>query len=425
MASVFAKYTKVSTGIVIILGFIFIPISIVLSQSIDYKTSQEINEINDKIKSKSDLIDELQSKAEQFAELIYEKQTESNSLENELSIIKNRIAKLEIDVERKNTEIDKTNLRIRETDLQIMEKEHQIEFQKIQLAGLLREINRQDKRSRLEILFANDSLSKFFAYIKSLEDVQSNMQVALAGVKDTKRELEIHEHTLETEKANLQKLLMEIEIEKQKYEQEKSAKEYLIEETQMSELEFQKQLSLIRYQQRVADEEIRSLEKAVKEKLRLAQLSNPNIEINPGQLLWPIPNQGITAYFHDPTYPYKHIVGAHSGIDIRTLINGTPSMGLPIRAPAAGIVIKTIVNGRYTGNAIYLSHGDLLTVYFHLSELYVSTDDFVEIGEIMGLSGGSPGHPGSGLSSGPHLHFEVRQNGIPVDPCAYLTPSCY
>lgn len=394
------------------------------SQTIDFRTSQEVKEINQEIKTREEIIEELQEQANQYAQTIQNKQAEANSLENELDIIANRIAKLEIDIERKNNEIERSNLKIKETDLEIKEKESEINFQKIQLASLLREIHRQDSRSRLEILINNDSLSDFFSYVRQLEDVQSNMQVTLAGIKETKRELEIDEHALEKEKEELQKLLLEIEIEKQKFEEEKSGKERLIEETKLSESNYQKLLGEIRHQQRVANEEIRELEAEVKRKLQQAQLRNPNIVINPGQLLWPIQNQGITTYFHDPTYPFRHIVGEHSGLDLRTLVNGIPTMGLRVRAPSGGIVVKTIPNGRFTGNAIFLSHGDVLTTYYHLSEIWVEPDQLVNPGDTIGLTGGSPGHPGAGLSSGPHLHFEVRQNGIPVDPCGFLTPSC-
>ncbi len=394
------------------------------AQTIDFRTSEEIKTLNLEISKKSDLIEELGERAQELAKLIAENQEQATTLEHELALINNRIAKLELDIERRREEVSATELEIKETNLQLEEKERSIDFQKVQLSSLIRELHRQDKRGNLEILFVHDSLSSFFSYVRHLEDVQANVQVSLAGLKDGKRHLEVFERELELEKANLQQLLLELQVEQEKLEQEKAGQEALIEETELSEAEFQKRLGEIRFQQRVADEEIRNLEVEIKEKLRQAQLKNPNLVLNPGQLLWPIPNQGITTYFHDPGYPFRHIVGEHSGLDLRTLINGTPRMGMPLRAPASGIVVKTIANGKFTGNAIFLSHGDLMTVFYHLSEIYVQPDQFVNIGDTIGATGGAPGHPGAGLSSGPHLHFEVRQNGIPVDPCAYLSPSC-
>lgn len=427
----FKKFQSERRQIIIAFLLIFVLISTsnvfipdVNSQVLDKVTSQEVKALNEEIAEKNDQVKSLGDQAKEYAKLIQEKQALGNSLETELSIIENRIKKNELDIERKDAEIERTNLIIKQTDAQIGIKGEEINFQKLQLGSLLREIYRQDQRGQIEILFTNKNLSDFFGYVKRLEELQVNMQVTLAGVQDSKRELEIYEHTIEAEKAALQELLLELEIEKQKLDEEKGSQERLILDTELSESEFQKQLSEIRFQQRVADQEIRELEEAVKEKLRQTQLKNPSLNLNPGQLLWPIQNQGITTYYHDPTYPFRHIVGEHSGLDLRTLINGYPSMGVQLRAPGPGFVVKTIRNGRFTGNAIFLSHGDLMTVFYHLSEIYVEPDEFVNSGEIIGLTGGAPGHPGAGLSSGPHLHFEVRSDGIPVDPCLYLNPGC-
>jgi murein DD-endopeptidase MepM/ murein hydrolase activator NlpD len=68
-----------------------------------------------------------------------------------------------------------------------------------------------------------------------------------------------------------------------------------------------------------------------------------------------------------------------------------------------------------------LIHGDnISTVYGHISKPLVSEDDYVVQGQAIALSGGMPGTVGSGLTTGPHLHFEVRQDGVPVDPLEYL-----
>jgi murein DD-endopeptidase MepM/ murein hydrolase activator NlpD len=98
----------------------------------------------------------------------------------------------------------------------------------------------------------------------------------------------------------------------------------------------------------------------------------------------------------------------HEGIDI------TASTGTPIWAAAAGTVIHAGWLGGY-GNLVVVDHGDgLATAYAHASSILVSVGQSVAQGETIALVGST------GDSSGPHLHFEVRVNGVAVDPLFYL-----
>lgn len=98
----------------------------------------------------------------------------------------------------------------------------------------------------------------------------------------------------------------------------------------------------------------------------------------------------------------------HHGVDLRA------PTGTEVRTMAAGQVrFAGGMNGY--GNVIWIDHrGDLLTAYAHLSEILVSPGATVVSGQVVGLSGNT------GTSTAPHLHFEVWQNGRPVDPIGFL-----
>jgi murein DD-endopeptidase MepM/ murein hydrolase activator NlpD len=98
----------------------------------------------------------------------------------------------------------------------------------------------------------------------------------------------------------------------------------------------------------------------------------------------------------------------HPGIDI-----GAPT-GTPIKAAASGRVLTASYNGGY-GNLVVLDNGNgIATAYAHQSQIAVSVGETVTQGQVIGYVGST------GFSTGPHLHFEVRVNGSPVDPMGYL-----
>jgi peptidoglycan DL-endopeptidase CwlO len=118
-------------------------------------------------------------------------------------------------------------------------------------------------------------------------------------------------------------------------------------------------------------------------------------------LIWPV--QGpITSPF-GPRWG-----GFHPGIDI-----GIPE-GTPIHAAAAGTVIYCGWESGYGNLVVVDHHNGLATAYAHQSRIEVSCNQNVEQGQVLGLSGCT------GFCTGPHLHFEVRVNGSPVDPLGYL-----
>ncbi len=118
-------------------------------------------------------------------------------------------------------------------------------------------------------------------------------------------------------------------------------------------------------------------------------------------LVWPVSGP-ITS-------PYGMRWGSlHPGIDVGA------STGTPIHAAAAGTVLVASYNGGY-GNLVVLDNGNsIATAYAHQSSIAVTIGQTVSQGQVIGYVGST------GFSTGPHLHFEVRVNGTPVDPLGYL-----
>lgn len=123
--------------------------------------------------------------------------------------------------------------------------------------------------------------------------------------------------------------------------------------------------------------------------------------------IWPTEGW-VTSAFGRRISPFTGQPEMHPGIDI------SGKIGTPIKAPAKGVVSFTGVDGGY-GNTIVIKHGaGLDTRYAHLDKIAVKDGDTVNRGEIIGYLGNS------GRSTGPHLHYEVRLNGVSVNPMRYI-----
>lgn len=135
-------------------------------------------------------------------------------------------------------------------------------------------------------------------------------------------------------------------------------------------------------------------------------------EYNDGQFTWPVPaSSNITSQFGNRPKPTAGASTNHKGIDI------SAPFGTPIVAAASGKVIASGPASGY-GNWIKIDHGNgLTTTYGHMKTLYVSTGKQVSAGEKIALVGSE------GVSTGPHLHFQVEVNGTAVNPLTYFNKS--
>jgi len=132
-------------------------------------------------------------------------------------------------------------------------------------------------------------------------------------------------------------------------------------------------------------------------------------------LSWPMAGAQITQPFgpsdlvlEPPLGPYPHF---HTGLDLAA------PFGTPVTAAADGVVVAAMHTNVGYGNYVIVAHGGgIMTLYAHLVETDVSTGDRVTRGKRVGLEGSS------GLSTGPHVHFELRVNDLLFDPMIYLPP---
>ena len=155
------------------------------------------------------------------------------------------------------------------------------------------------------------------------------------------------------------------------------------------------------------DGEIASLEKEQASIKKLIAQQAKVLGSAPGTLARPVPG-AISSAFGPRIHPIHGYSLMHNGIDMNA------GSGQAIVSAASGTVIFAGVKGGY-GNTIMVDHGGgMVTLYAHQSKFAVSTGQSVKRGQTIGYVGST------GVSTGPHLHFEVRVGGNPVNPAKYL-----
>lgn len=374
--------------------------------------NSEIKDINKDIQKNKEKIKQIEEQKKYYSEAIQKAQSDKASLNNQLAILDNRLAKAELDIESTEIEIEKSDLEIRKTNIAIDSKNKEIEKEKNNIESALRLMHKQDEISALEIILLNDSFADFVSQVKYLEDIGKEIKDKLDNIKEYKKQLEEEKEKLNKKNENLAVLKSTLDEEKKQLEEEMGNRSFILEQTKSSEREYQRLLAGAKEEQRAAEADIASLEQAVRS--RVSALSGEKLEFNDSGFIWPVPKNTITSLFHDPDYPFRRIF-EHPAVDIRA------GQGTPLKAAASGYVARAKNAGKGY-SYIMLIHGDgLSTVYGHVSKIYVEEDEYVVQGQVIGLSGGMPGTPGAGsLTTGAHLHFEVRSNGIPVNPLEYL-----
>ncbi len=293
---------------------------------------------------------------------------------------------LEADLAR--TEID---LRNTETRLEDQAVAMYMEASAMPALGLF---SQQDAVSAATVIvYAGDIFAENEDIFTSFELLQREEERQREGVAERKVETQVQ--------------LAQLEAEKSQLEIERNAANEALAAAQNEAAAVQSLLDEIRRNIAAAEEHKDGLE-ADAERLEdeIARLQSDEGEA-PGILAWPL-NGRVSSPFGYRIHPILGVRKLHTGIDI----NG--STGTPISAAADGTVILSQTYGGY-GRAVVIDHGGgMSTLYAHQSSIAVSVGEVVTRGVVIGYVGCT------GSCTGPHLHFEVRLNGVPVDPMQYL-----
>lgn len=398
------------------------------AQATKPSTSDPAADLNAQITEKRKQLEELRQQAGAYQDAVDSSSKQVRDIQSQIGTIDSQIAQTNFQIQLKQAEIDTLELEMKALQGQIDEKNAAIGTQKDRLSEAVRQLDQNSRTSTLAVLVRNKSLSDFYGQAQAVASISQSLQDAIGNLSRLKDDLEAKQNQLNTKRDDVQQAKLQLEVQKGSTVDQKELKEELLSSAQNNQAQYDELLQQAVKEEQQANATITALERQLQEQLNGG--GEQPVFTSTGYI-WPAEGK-LTAYFRDPSYPFSCKVWKssscleHSGLDV-----GMPQ-GTPVRAVADGVVSVVNDPGFYYStdgrklrsalNFVGIIHGEgISSRYLHLSKIYVAADQFVKQGDVIGLSGGLPGTAGAGgITTGAHLHFEVRVNGIPDDPLKYL-----
>ena len=317
-----------------------------------------------------------------------------------------------------NATIEYFNLLIREKEYEVFNAQRRENEQLEKYKSRVRNMEENGLISYLEIIFDSTSFSDMLARIDFVADIMRSDENAYNNLvrarnvtiarklelEETKEELDEEKILLQQKEEELFEQLEEAEAIIYRMEQDIEESRRLHAQVRADEDKVQSDIrQMVAALARQEEAERRAREAAA---ARARQQAGGSVT-GSGQFIWPVSGT-ITSGFGVRRHPVFGDLRQHSGIDIAA------PHGTRVVAADSGTVIESTYNSSY-GNYVVISHGNgVTTLYAHLSTRSVGKGTTVSKGQQIGLIGST------GVSTGPHLHFEVSINGTRVNPRLHL-----
>jgi len=295
---------------------------------------------------------------------------------------------------------------------QLAEAQKRLEGREAVFYKRVRDIYINGRLSYLDVVIGSKDFSDFANRLEVLKRIIDSDINLISEIKKERAQIEVHKKKLEEDRAKLVELEKAALAKQAEIEQKKAERNVVLQKAQndravaMQAIE-ELNASSAQISAMLKERQAARAAAAAAAAQSAGQGSSYTWVQGTGQLGWPVSGE-ITSPYGYRVHPIWGTTIYHSGIDIGV------DEGTPVHAADSGVIVWSGWMGGY-GYAVVIDHGNgLSTLYGHNSELAVDEGQSVSKGQVVAYAGST------GNSTGPHVHFEVRENGDPVDPMGYL-----
>ena len=365
------------------------------------KASSTINQLQQK---QSQLKKQQEATAAKLKQLKADKakqQEYKNTLDTQVQTVQSQIDTL-------NDQVAALDADIKEKESQIAEKQKSIEANIEQLKQRVRAIYLLGESSQLEMILGAQDMVDFLDKTELVRSISQHDQQVIQTLKTDMASIKTQKEQIEQNRQNVAQAKKELDSKNTELSGLLAESSRVLTELSANVVSTNSENNRLAAERKKVDAEI---DRWYKEYYASIKDNNKNNQasggyVSKGQFAWPVPGYTkITSYWGDGR--------GHKGIDIA----GSGIYGKPIVAADNGRVILANHSGWGGGYGLcaYIDHGGgYSTRYGHASKIIVSTGDVVKKGQVIGYVGST------GDSSGPHLHFEIRVNGVAQNPMKWF-----
>ena len=289
---------------------------------------------------------------------------------------------------------------ITQTEEELADAEKREEAQYELFCQRVRAMEESGEVSYWSVLFGASSFTDMLARLDDVNEVMEADQKVIDDLKTLQVEITEKKEQLEDSKAEREAAKADLVSKKSELDKQRKQAISLVNEINDNEQENKETLAALDAE----EDRILAEEQAAAGKSQ---------QSNPGGYIWPVDSRYITSTVGGRTSPGGIGSTNHKGTDI-----GRVGYTSPIYAAKSGTVIVSQYSSSY-GNYVVISHGSgNTTLYGHMSSRKVQAGQYVNQGDVIGITG-STGH-----STGPHLHFEITENGMRINPLNHGAQPC-